>query len=477
MHFCAMCDLVSLHFQNRNMKKILFTLTLLLPGLMPLQAQLHLPSNFFMDTLQNGLQVLVMEDQTVPLATIEIAVKNGSYTEDSAFNGLSHMFEHMFFKANKDIPSQEDFMKRVNELGISFNGTTGEERVNYFITLGSDKLQDGLRFMNSAIRYPLFLEQEMKNELPVVNGEFQRDESNPFFHLFDDMNRRMWGDNYYRKNPIGMHDVILTCTPEKMNVIKNKYYFPNNSILVVAGAVHHEDVFKQVENIYGDWQPSEFDPFQKWPIPEMKPLQGVTSYVTVNENAQIPVFAIGFHGPDTRNDVKSTYAADVFSQILGQASSRLQKELVETGLAYQVSVQYQTAKYTGPISIVMVPNPTMIDSAWNVLWDNVSHWADPGYFTDEQLQTAKTQLAVQDAYGKENTPGYVHTVTFWWASATISYYTGYNDNVQKVTQADIANYVKNYIIGQPHVNGLLVNPSMEDYVDFQTLGFDKPESK
>src|SRR6476660_6374260 len=120
-------------------------------------AQNHLPSNFFMKTLDNGLQVLVIEDNSVPIATIEIAVHNGSFTEDSVFNGLSHLYEHMFFKANRDIPSQEAYLQRVHELGISFNGTTGDERVNYFFTLPKGNLDEGLKFMNSAIRYPLFL--------------------------------------------------------------------------------------------------------------------------------------------------------------------------------------------------------------------------------------------------------------------------------------------------------------------------------
>ncbi|MEZ5013902.1 MAG: pitrilysin family protein [Chitinophagales bacterium] len=402
------------------MKKTLICSLLLAFAVFRGFAQSNLPSNFFMKTLPNGLQMLVIEDKTVPLATIEIVVKNGSYTEDSAFNGLSHMYEHMFFKANKDIPSQEGFLKRIQELGIVFNGTTSNERVNYFVTLSNEKLQEGLTFMNSAIRYPLFLEQEMKNENPVVDGEFQRNESNPVFFLFDDMNRYMWKDNYYRKNPIGLHDVILSCTPEKMRTIQAKYYYPNNALLAIAGDVDHEDVFKRVAAIFGDWQPADFDPFAKWPIPEMQPLQGVTNFVTINDNAQVPIFIIGFHGPDTRNDLKATYAADVFSYILQQANCKLQKDLVESGLAYQVNVSYQTCKYTGPIQIVLVPNPMKVQEAWNVLWENVKQWTDPNYFTDEQLTTSKNLLAcIIDAYGKESTSNYIHTVTYWWASASV----------------------------------------------------------
>jgi zinc protease len=431
-----------------------------------------LPSNFYMTKLDNGLEVLVIEDPSVPLATVEICVKNGSYTEDTAFNGLSHLYEHMFFKANKDIPSQAAFMERVQQLGISFNGTTSNERVNYFVTLSNQKLEEGLKFMNSAIRYPLFLEEEMKKEDPVVDGEFQRGESDPTFHLIQDMDHHLWGDNYSRKNPIGDHHIILTATPEKMRVIKDKYYYPNNAILAVAGDVKHEDVFAKAKEIYGDWKPSGFDPFQKWPVPEFKPLDSTSSFVTVNANAQVPIIFIGYQGPDTRHDIKATYAADVFSMILGQTASKLQQDLVDKGLAYQVQVSYQTCKFTGPIEIFLVPNPTKIKEAYAVLEKNIDQWDSDDYFTDEQLQTAKNLLAIQDAKGKEMTSNFVHTVTYNWASATIGYYTNYVDNTQKVTRADIKEYVDKYIKNKPHVNGLLVSPQMKEMLkidNFESL--------
>ena len=135
------------------MKKMLSSICLL-ALVTQIQAQ-QLPPNFHLTKLKNGLEVLVIEDKTVPLITIEVCVKNGSYTEDPEYNGLSHLYEHMFFKANKDLPSQEAFLDRVNELGISFNGTTSNERVNYYFTLNKKFLSEGLSFMNSAIRYPL----------------------------------------------------------------------------------------------------------------------------------------------------------------------------------------------------------------------------------------------------------------------------------------------------------------------------------
>ena len=187
------------------------------------------PSNFHHKVLDNGLEVLVIEDASVPLATIEIVVRNGAYCEPPEYDGLSHLYEHMFFKANKDYPSQEAFMERVDELGVVFNGTTSNERVNYFITLSNLKLQEGLEFMNSAIRHPLFDADEQKRENPVVDGEFQRAESNPVFFLLQDMDHQLWGEHYSRKNTIGDHDIIMTASKEKMLTIKNKYYSTHES--------------------------------------------------------------------------------------------------------------------------------------------------------------------------------------------------------------------------------------------------------
>src|SRR5688572_11319183 len=86
----------------------------------------------------NGLEVLVVENHALPLLTIEIAVRNGSFTEPPEYNGLSHLYEHMFFKANKVLPNQEAWLARSRELGLVWNGTTETERVNYFLTTTSD---------------------------------------------------------------------------------------------------------------------------------------------------------------------------------------------------------------------------------------------------------------------------------------------------------------------------------------------------
>ena len=136
----------------------------------------------------NGLTLLVVENHAVPLVTIEIAAKNGSMTEPPEYNGLSHLYEHMFFKANKVLPSQEAWLDRSRELGAEWNGTTNTERVNYFFTTTSDHLKDTMQFMHDAIVAPLFDDKELDRERVVVTGEIDRNEANPFYHLFHAVN-------------------------------------------------------------------------------------------------------------------------------------------------------------------------------------------------------------------------------------------------------------------------------------------------
>src|ERR1700748_1028025 len=172
------------------MKKILFFLCACYS--ISAWAQPRLPKNYYWEKLDNGLEVVAIENRKVPLATIEIAVKNGAYTEGPEYSGLSHLFEHMFFKANKDYPTQELLLKRTQELGAIWNGTTNTEKVNYFFTFDRDSLEAGLKFINAAIRFPVYRTEDMQKERPVVDGEFQRAESNPNWQLWYNVQKHLW---------------------------------------------------------------------------------------------------------------------------------------------------------------------------------------------------------------------------------------------------------------------------------------------
>ncbi|MDB5146249.1 MAG: insulinase family protein [Mucilaginibacter sp.] len=450
---------------NRNFIKIFALSVAAVFSACMANAQTRLPEGYFLKTLPNGLDVLVIENAKVPLTTIEIAVKNGAYTEGPEFSGLSHLFEHMFFKANKDYPTQEKFLKRTQELGAIWNGTTNTERVNYYFTFDRDSLKAGLKFMNAAIRFPIYREEDMKKERPVVDGEFQRAESDPGFQLWFGMQQKLWGDLITRKNPIGIHEVINTATPEKMMIIKDKYYFPNNSLLTICGDVKHDNAFALAEGIFGDWANSGFDPQTKFPIPAFKPLAKPEYFVKETTIAQTPYMELTWQGPSYPTDSAGTVVADVFSTIVGLNSSKLQQALVDKGLASGVYVNYTTSRYVGPIDVFVVPNPNKLKECYTELMNQISMWNKDDYFTDEQMATAKAILHRNDIHAKEKPSSLPSQISYQWCSTSFNFYTDLDANYQKVTRADIKKYLDTYVIGKPYAAGLILAPELNKTVN------------
>ncbi len=424
--------------------------------------------------LDNGLEVIVVENHSVPLVTVELDVKNGSYTESPEYDGLSHLYEHMFFKANAKIPSQEAYMERLRELGATFNGTTSEERVNYFITFPKDSLEQGMVFIYDAITSPLFLEEELINERPVVTGEYDRNEANPFFHLNRAVSEKVWWQYYSRKNVIGDREVILTTTPEKMQIIQNRFYVPNNSALLLAGDITPEEGFALAEKIFSSWEKGP-NPFDEYKVPEHPPIQEI-EVVVVEKPVNAVTMMYEWQGPSVSKDPKSTYAADVLSFILGQQTSKFHNDLVESGLALGVNFSYYTLNHTGPITLFAQTTPEKFDACQKALFEELDKMTDPNYFTDEQLENAKTILATNEQYARETASQFVHTVGFWWAVAGLDYYLNYIENLNKVTREDIKNYLETYVVNKNYVLGVLTSPENAEKVSL-TLNIKEGELK
>lgn len=420
----------------------------------------RLPKDYYWMRMENGLEVVVIENHKVPLATIEIAVKNGAYTEGPEYSGLSHLFEHMFFKANKDYPDQEKFIRRTEELGMVWNGTTDVERVNYFFTFDKDSLVAGLQFMNAAIRFPIYRAEDMQKERPVVDGEFQRGESDPGFQLWIEVQKRCWGDLFTRKNPIGEHDVINTATPEKMMIIKDKYYYPNNSVLVICGDVQHEESFELAQKIFSDWKASEFNPHEKYPIPEFTALEKSNYFIKESSIAQTPYVMLQWHGPDFRNDSAATVIADVFSTIIGLNSSNWQQSLIDKGLATYAALSYTTAKYVGPIQVFAIPNPGKLKEFNQELMNQLSHLGDTDYFTDEQLATAKEIISRSKIRNSEKPSSLPSQLTYHWCSTSLDYFTDYTEACLKVSREDLQKYAQKYLVDKPFIGGMIISTEM-----------------
>jgi zinc protease len=407
-------------------------------------------------TLPNGLDVIVVENRGVPLVTIEADVKNGSFTQGPEYEGLSHLYEHMFFKANAAYPDPDGFIARASQLGAEFNGTTSEERVNYYLTLPSDSVEGGMRFLASALITPLFRQDELEREREVVIGEYDRNESSPFFKFTTAMGKALWTTAWSRKNPLGERAVIQSTTPEKMRSIQNRYYIPNNTAIIITGDVAPDSAFNLARRIFGGWQRGP-DPFTADPIPLIPPLQHDTA-VIVEQPIGAVIVMMQWQGPSARQDPASTYAADVFSDVLNQPGSRFQQRLVDSGLFQSIGISYYTLNHVGPITIEGETTPEHLTAAIAALRGELRQLADSNYISPAELRAPKQQRIAGTIFGLERASGFAHQLGFWWAVTGLDYFFDYVDNMARQTPADLRAYASKYIVAQPHVIGVLLSP-------------------
>lgn len=449
---------------------------------------------FVNKTLPNGLEVIVLSDPSVPIVTVELAVRNGSFTEPPELHGLSHLYEHMFFKPNfamlirdcENAPPQNRFstlatvcsgamnmkpkigdvsyLKDANQVSI-FNGTTREEIVNYYFTTTSPYLATAIKYINDSVRFPRFDAEEFEAEKRVVIGEIDRHEANPFGFLDLAMKQKLFYKYPTRKDPQGTRESVSSATLGKMRTIQSRYYVPNNAALVVTGDVKPETAFRLAEQIMGSWERRPVDPFKEFPLVEHPPLEksdGVIIEKTVedeNNPGQQNLFAmIGWHGPSIGKDDAATYAADVFSYIITQPDSRFQRNLVDSGLAASANFGYYTQRNVGPINLVLTTRPDKAKAAMKAAYAEVAAFTDPNYFSDAELENAKTILETNDLFEREKLSEYAHILGFWWSSTGIEYFRGYHAKLRAVTRADINRYIKTYIHGKNHVAVALVSP-------------------
>ena len=406
--------------------------------------------------LANGLEIIVVENHGVPLVTVEVDVKNGSFTQSPDYAGLAHMYEHMFFRANARYPMPDAFVGRLGDLGSVYNGSTREEVVNYYLTIPADSIREGLQLLSSALKAPLFLQDELERERQVVIGEYDRNESSPGFELQQKMDSTLYPGNVSRKNVIGDRNVILTTTPAKMRQIQARYYIPNNSAIIVAGDVNPDQVFALVERELGDWKRGP-DPFVVDPIPEIPALKRNAAVIS-----EVPVGGVTvllqWQGPSVGKDPAATYAADVFSDVLNDPQSKFQQRLNDSGLWQGVLVNYYTLNHTGPITISGATSPENFRAAMKALQDEIAKFDTPGYFDIDELNATKAHRAVTSAFDRERASGFAHTLGFWWSVANLEYYMGYVDNMAKQSINDLRAYARKYIVGKPRVTGVLLHP-------------------
>jgi zinc protease len=405
--------------------------------------------------LENGLDVIVLENHAVPIATAEIIFHGGAASQEPNDQGVPHLFEHMLFKGFTR--GGRDFSDVAAEMHAGYNGETDEESVSYYLTLPSARFDKAIDLLADLVRNPHFEEDALKTERHVVFGEFNRNESNQLFLLHREVERRLWGESFYRKNTIGEAIPMLQVKARRLTEIYKQYYVPNNAALVVTGDVTADRVFEEARKQFGGWKPAP-DPFAAHPIPPMAPL--TKSQVAILEGpVEHITLEIAWQGPSVRSDAAATYAADALSSVVNDDESRFQKNLVDNGYFQTASLGYSTLDHTGPIIFHGTTTMPQLANALTALEAELRQMSNTDYFTVEELEGAKKRRAVSTVLQLEQGAGLAHSLGYWWAVSGMDYYFTYIDNLSTQTPADLNAFVNKYIAKKPFVAGILTTPA------------------
>ncbi len=405
--------------------------------------------------LDNGLEVIVVENHAVPLATVLLAVRNGAFTQDSAEDGIAHLYEHLLFRSFRGHP--DEFGMEVSSLNGGYNGETSEEVVYYFLSVPSKNVDKGIKLIARLVEEARFSNGDLKDERPVVLDELQRGESDPEQQLSRHVDRMLWGPSWSRKDVGGDSTSLAGITLDLLKQTYARYYLPNNAALIVTGDVASDHVFERAQDVFDDWRRGP-DPFEERPIPPVAPRTTSTAVILAHDVHDVTI-RIALQGPGVSDDAVSTYAAEALFDVLDAPTSAFKHRLVDTGPFQSVSASYLTQNRVGPIEFVGKTTPERAQDALLALLDELENLDALDGVTDDDLAIAKKRRDVRAAMTLEETALLAPSLAVWWGSAGFDYYIGYHAGLAKQTLADLRQFARTYIVGRPRVIGVLAPPT------------------
>ncbi|WP_317624059.1 M16 family metallopeptidase [Reichenbachiella carrageenanivorans] len=274
-------------------------------------------------TLDNGLQVVVHEDHSTKVAVLNVLYDVGSRDEDENKTGFAHLFEHLMFGGSIHIPSYDEPLQKV---GGENNAFTTPDYTNYYISIPSNNLETAFWLESDRMLSLAFDPQSLEVQRKVVIEEFkQRYLDQPYGDAWLNMKPMAYKVHPYRWNTIGKEiSHIEDATMEDVKSFFNKFYIPNNAILVVAGDV----TVGQVRQLCEKWfAPIASGADYRRDLPQ-EPAQEECREQTVVGNVPMDAFYRAYHMPDRLDE--RYHAIDLLSDILGRGkSSRLYTALVK----------------------------------------------------------------------------------------------------------------------------------------------------
>lgn len=355
---------------------------------MPAQA-IDIPHEQFQ--LNNGLNVILHEDHSLPQVVVNLWYGVGSKDEETGRSGFAHLFEHLMFMGTVHLPGS-GFDERMEAHGGWNNAWTSEDATDYyeagpsnlletFLWMESDRMRDLARAMTQE---KLDLQRDV-----VRNERRQSVEDTPYGVIWEAMSPALYPANHpYGHTVIGTHEDLQAATVDDVVRFFNTWYVPNNASLVIAGDFETEQAKAWVERYFGGLKRVEL-PVRNTPEALDKPQQAV---VETTDNVQIPLTLIAWHTPAALKDGDATF--DVLASILGEGrSSRLYEDLVTNSGAALEAGAWQYSQMLGSVFAVTgkPTEGTALEDLEEALQAHIERIANDGPTTAE-LDRVRNQL-------------------------------------------------------------------------------------
>ncbi len=410
--------------------------------------------------LDNGLRVILVEDHSVPVVTIDLWYNVGSGSENRGRSGFAHLFEHMMYQGSANVAKTE-MLQLVERAGGAMNATPNEDRTAYFQTLPANRLNLGLWLEADRMRSLEITQENLDNQRETVKEERRlRLDNQPYtWGIFEApyLTYDSTSCFSYAHSVIGSMANLDAAGVEDVQAFFDLYYAPNNATLTVVGDLDPREAREFIQQYFGDIPPAQ-DP----PAPSCDWSVGTEAQEMVRPDplANLPMVAVAYRFP--AHDDVDTPALSLLDLILGSGeSSRLNRALVrENKSALQAQTLMMPRRLSSTLLVLAIANQgASVDDLKQQIHDEVERIAREGV-TEEELQKAKNAYSSRNVFGRQTTFQVAEQVQHF-----VHYHRSLDDmhtdleRYLAVTRDDILRAAGEYLARENSYTFLLVSPS------------------
>ncbi|MCV2487677.1 insulinase family protein [Flavobacterium sp. SH_e] len=433
----AFCALMSAQNKSVNFKKI--------KELGGIEEYLYQP---------NGMNVLLLQDNASPVATVQIVYRVGSKHEVLGNTGSTHLLEHLMFKGTPTFNKKNGntITDVLQNTGAQLNATTWYDRTNYFETLPSDKIELAIQIEADRMRNSLLTKEDKEAEMTVVRNEFERGENNPNALL----DKEIWASAYiahpYHHSTIGWKSDIENAPIEVLKNFYNTYYWPDNATLTIIGDFKKDNVFELIEKYFG--KITKAPKVMPQPYTE-EPQQYGARKIVVKKPGELGVVNKAYKIPGALHE--DLPALNILAQIIGSGPSAiLNKTFVDTRMGIYSYASATNFKEVGLFTIgVGFPTTSKHEDIDAKISEVVAKIQKEGV-TQDEVNRVVAKISAQTILARDGSGVIASALNEAIASGDWTDYITGVDRLKKVTPADVLRVANKYLVEDQSTTGYFI---------------------